>query len=84
MKAIIVVLVILALVVGGLFMWGVGVNNRLVASEQGVNGAWAQVQTVYQRRADLIPTSWRRSRASPPRSATVLEEVTRARASARR
>ena len=36
-------------------MWAVGVNNRLVTSEQGVNAAWAQVQTVYQRRADLIP-----------------------------
>ena len=82
MKAIIVVLVILALVVGGLFMWGVGVNNRLVTSEQGVNGAWAQVQAVYQRRADLIPNLVETVKGFAAQERTVLEEVTRARASA--
>ncbi len=34
---------------------GVGQYNQLVASEQGVEEAWAQVQNVYQRRADLVP-----------------------------
>jgi LemA protein len=29
--------------------------NRLVQSEENVDGAWAQVQNVLQRRADLIP-----------------------------
>ena len=82
MKAIIVVLVILALVVGGFFMWGVGVNNRLVTSEQGVNGAWAQVQAVYQRRADLIPNLVETVKGFAAQERTVLEEVTRARASA--
>ena len=82
MKAIIVVLVILALVVGGLFMWGVGVNNRLVTSEQGVNWAWAQVQAVYQRRADLIPNLVETVKGFAAQERTVLEEVTRARASA--
>jgi LemA protein len=82
MKAIIVVLVILALVVGGFFMWGVGVNNRLVTSEQGVNAAWAQVQAVYQRRADLIPNLVETVKGFAAQERTVLEEVTRARASA--
>ena len=82
MKAIIVVLVILAVVVGGIFMWGVGVNNRLVTSEQGVNGAWAQVQAVYQRRADLIPNLVETVKGFAAQERTVLEEVTRARASA--
>lgn len=29
--------------------------NRLVGLQEGVDGAWAQVENVYQRRADLIP-----------------------------
>jgi len=82
MKAIIVVLVILALVVGGLFMWGVGVNNRLVTSEQGVNGAWAQVQAVYQRRADLIPNLVETVKGFAAQERAVLTEVTEARAKA--
>jgi LemA protein len=82
MKAIIVVLVVLALVVGGVFLWGVGVNNRLVTAEQGVNAAWAQVQTVYQRRADLIPNLVETVKGFAAQERTVLEEVTRARASA--
>jgi LemA protein len=82
MKAIIVVLVVLALVVGGFFVWAIGVNNRLVALEQGVTGAWAQVQTVYQRRADLIPNLVETVKGFAAQERTVLEEVTRARASA--
>ena len=34
---------------------GCGTYNRLVALEQNVNKKWADVQSVYQRRADLIP-----------------------------
>jgi LemA protein len=82
MKAIIVVLVILAVVVGGFLVWAVGVNNRLVTSDQGVNAAWAQVQTVYQRRADLIPNLVETVKGFAAQERTVLEEVTRARASA--
>ncbi|MFL6232074.1 MAG: LemA family protein [Thermoanaerobaculia bacterium] len=33
----------------------VGVYNGLVGAQQAVEGQWAQVQNVYQRRADLIP-----------------------------
>lgn len=35
--------------------WGIGVNNDLIQKEEAVNSAFAQVQNVYQRRADLIP-----------------------------
>ncbi len=45
------------LVVGAIifFMWAVGVNNRIVRLDQGADTAWAQVQSQYQRRLDLIP-----------------------------
>ena len=35
--------------------WGCGQYNQLVALEEQVTASWAQVQNVYQRRADLIP-----------------------------
>ena len=34
---------------------GCGTYNSLVTLEQTVNKKWADVQSVYQRRADLIP-----------------------------
>jgi len=36
-------------------VWGVGQYNGLVKSQEAVNGAWSQVENVYQRRMDLIP-----------------------------
>ena len=36
-------------------MWVAGTYNRLVTLDQGVQSQWAQVESVYQRRADLIP-----------------------------
>src|ERR1041384_6307465 len=60
---------------------GCGSYNRLVTLEQTVNKKWADVQSVYQRRADLIPNlvqtlagAAKLERATPP-------EVTNARAS---
>jgi LemA protein len=35
--------------------WGVGQYNSLVSLDQGVRSQWAQVENVYQRRADLVP-----------------------------
>lgn len=44
------------LLLGGLVVMKVaGTYNGLVEAEEGVTTAWAQVETVYQRRADLIP-----------------------------
>ncbi len=70
--------VLLASMVG----WAVSVNNDLVRLEQNVNEKWAQVQNVYQRRADLIPNLVETVRGFAAQERTVLEEVTKARASA--
>ena len=51
-------LITLAVIVGiiGLGALSIGgVYNSLVAAEEGVSAAWAQVENVYQRRLDLIP-----------------------------
>ena len=45
-------IVVLVLVAG---LAGVGTYNSLVTLDQGVQAQWAQVENVYQRRADLIP-----------------------------
>jgi LemA protein len=55
MKAVIVilvVLVVLALIVGSTY---VGRRNQMAIKREAVNAAWAQVDVVLQRRADLIP-----------------------------
>ena len=44
--------VVLVLVLGG---WAIGGYNRVVTMEEGVDGAWAQVENQLQRRYDLIP-----------------------------
>jgi len=55
MKAVIVVLVVLlvlTLIVGGAY---VSRRNQMAIKREAVNAAWAQVDVVLQRRADLIP-----------------------------
>jgi len=42
-------------VVAVIALWGLSSYNSLVTAEEGVNEAWGQVNTAYQRRADLIP-----------------------------
>lgn len=44
--------VVAVLTIGG---WLMGTYNGLVAADEGVTGAWSQVETQYQRRFDLIP-----------------------------
>ena len=81
MKLLAVVLV-LVVAIAGLAIWGVSVNNQLVVFQQTVNERWAQVQNVYQRRADLIPNLVETVKGAAAQERTVLEAVTRARASA--
>jgi LemA protein len=81
-RALLLVLVVLVVVVGGLVVWGVGVNNQLVGLDQNVNEKWAQVQNVYQRRADLIPNLVETVKGFAAQEREVLESVTKARASA--
>ena len=66
--------VILALSVSGIF-------NRLVTLQQGTDAAWAQVQNVYQRRADLIPNLVNTVKGAANFERGTLTAVTEARAS---
>ena len=73
---------VVVLVVVGVGGWGVGINNDLVRSEQGVNESWAQVQNVYQRRADLIPNLVETAKAYMAHERQTLEAVVAARGTA--
>src|SRR5467141_2802333 len=73
-----VILLFIGLVVG-LFFWGT--YNRLVTLDQEVNKRWADVQTVYQRRADLIPNLVNTVAGAANFEKSTLTEVTNARAS---
>jgi len=73
------VVVVILLIVGGLI--GVGIYNGLVIKDQAVNSAWAQVQNVYQRRADLIPNLVSTVSGAANFEKSTLTEITAARAS---
>ena len=77
-----VVLGVVLVVLGGLAAWAVGINNQLVTQELNVNGAWAQVQNQYQRRADLIPNLVETVKGFAGQERGVLEAVTQARSRA--
>jgi len=72
------VLVVLALVVGGV---AVGTYNNLVGLGQGVDAQWAQVENQYQRRADLVPNLVATVKGAADFEKSTLEEVVKARAS---
>ncbi|MGI9087851.1 MAG: LemA family protein [Chthoniobacterales bacterium] len=60
---------------------GCGSYNQLVTLEQNVNKKWADVQSVYQRRADLIPNLVSTVQGAANFEKSTLTEVTNARAS---
>jgi LemA protein len=73
-----VIIIFIAFVIG-LFFWGT--YNRLVGLQQGVDTQWAQVQTVYQRRADLIPNLVNTVQGAANFEKSTLTDITNARAS---
>ncbi|HEX2440010.1 MAG TPA: LemA family protein [Methylomirabilota bacterium] len=82
MKPLVIALIVivgLLLVVG---VWAVGVYNGVVALEQNVNAKAAEVQNVYQRRADLIPNLVETVKGFANQERTVLTGVVEARAKA--
>jgi len=73
-----IVLGLLALVI----FWGVGARNGMATSDQEVKASWANVQSAYQRRADLIPNLVKTVQGVANFEKQTLTEVIQARASA--
>jgi LemA protein len=74
--AIVVVLVIVALILGSSF---VGRRNQMAIKKEAVNAAWAQVDVVLQRRADLIPNLVETVKGFATQEQTVFIEIAKAR-----
>jgi LemA protein len=72
-----IALVVVVLIVGG---WYVGVRNHLVGLDESVNQQWAQVESQYQRRYDLIPNLVRTVQGAANFEKSTLTEVVNARA----
>lgn len=78
-----VVVLVVILVIGGIVaIAGIGGYNRLVKLSTDVDTQWAQVQAVYQRRADLIPNLVRTVEGSANFEKSTLTAVIEARADA--
>ena len=73
-------ILVIAVVLFGLAI--AGGYNGLVRSSTGVDASWAQVQTQYQRRADLIPNLVRTVEGAANFEKSTLTDVINARASA--
>ncbi|HSM49968.1 MAG TPA: LemA family protein [Thermoanaerobaculia bacterium] len=71
--AVVGIVVVVALVVGGIY-------NNLVGLQEGVQAAWGQVENVYQRRADLIPNLVATVRGAADFEQETLQNVVEARA----
>lgn len=63
-----------------LALWAMGGYNSLVGLEEETKKAWAQVENVYQRRADLIPNLVETVKGAANFERGTLEAVTEARA----
>jgi len=51
----IIIAAFIGLIVLGFVLWGVKAYNNMVTLQEGVTSQWGNVETQYQRRADLIP-----------------------------
>src|SRR3989454_6237797 len=75
----VILVILLVLVVAAVAV--MGSYNRLVGLQQNVDAKWAQVQNVYQRRADLIPNLVNTVAGAANFEKSTLIAVTNARAS---
>ncbi|OJV20665.1 MAG: LemA family protein [Bacteroidetes bacterium 41-46] len=80
-KGLITLLVVLGAVLL-VFLWAKNAFNSMVTKEEGVTSAWAQVENVYQRRADLIPNLVATVKGYAAHEQETLEGVVNARAKA--
>ena len=72
----VVLLVVVALLFGSMY---VGRRNQMAVKREAVNAAWAQVDVVLQRRADLIPNLVQTVKGYAAQEQVVFGEIARAR-----
>lgn len=82
MKKSIIVIGVLGLLILWLVFSAIGSYNSMVTKDEAVDGQWAQVENVYQRRADLIPNLVNTVKGYAAHEKETLEGVVNARAKA--
>ncbi len=70
------ILLIIVAIVAVVAMVFISYHNKLVKADENINQAWAQVQTQYQRRADLIPNLVETVKGYAAHEENVLKEIT--------
>ena len=75
-------LLIIIVVIIGIFRWGVGLNNTMVEKQETAKTQWANVESAYQRRSDLIPNLVSTVKGYADFEKETLESVIQARANA--
>ncbi|HPR72064.1 MAG TPA: LemA family protein [Bacteroidales bacterium] len=78
----IIIIAVVAIVAFGFISWGIKVYNHIVELEQGVVSQWGNVETQYQRRADLIPNFVNTVKGAVAFEQETLTQVIEARAKA--
>jgi LemA protein len=81
--AIIVLVLVVAGGFGMFYMYGASVRDNSVAKQEGVKEAWGNVQSAYQRRADLIGNLVETVKGAAKTETNILIGVTEARAGLR-
>ena len=74
--------IVIAVVLFGIFRWGVGLNNTMVEKQETARTQWANVESAYQRRSDLIPNLVSTVKGYADHEKETLEGVIEARANA--
>lgn len=77
-KGLIITVVVIALVA----LWGISSYNGLVSMDENVSNQWANVETQYQRRSDLIPNLVNTVKGYAKHESKTLESVMAARSQA--
>lgn len=77
-KGLIITIVVIALVA----IWGISSYNGLVSMDENVSNSWANVETQYQRRSDLIPNLVNTVKGYAKHESETLESVMAARSQA--
>ncbi|MDY2827979.1 MAG: LemA family protein [Sodaliphilus sp.] len=81
-KGCLIAAVVAVVILLGVFGWVKGMYNGMVDKQQAVEAQWAQVENVYQRRADLVPNLVATVKGYAKHEQQTLENVVNARANA--
>jgi LemA protein len=78
----IIIVAFFGLIVLGVVLWGTKIYNQMVTLQEGVTSQWGNVETQYQRRADLIPNFVNTVKGAATFEQETLTQVIEARAKA--